>query len=108
MAGSGGHAWPAARTVADAKPQNIKECLRTIKLDSQAILDHMDRHQVKTNGHIPRLFKNIVQWCDVALEMPGDGSVDEVNTKVDRILSLLASANGSIIYWSHAGMSSAV
>jgi hypothetical protein len=87
MAGGVGASWPAPRAVADANPQNIKECLRAIKINSEAIIGYIDQYATKTNTHIPKTFKNIVNWCEFALEMPGDASIDEVNTKFNRILS---------------------
>ena len=87
MAGGVGASWPAPRAVADANPQNMKECLRAIKINSEAIIGYIDQYATKTNTHIPKTFKNIVNWCEFALEMPGDASIDEVNTKFNRILS---------------------
>jgi hypothetical protein len=87
MVGGAGASWPAPIAVSDTNPQNIKQCLRTIKLDSEAMIDYINSHAAKTDAHITRMFKNIASWSAAALEMPGDASVDEVNTKIDRLLS---------------------
>lgn len=42
------------------------------------------------------MFKIIVKWREFALEMPGDASVDQVNTKADRILSRMESLHQDV------------
>jgi hypothetical protein len=96
MAGGAGASWPAPMAVADTNPQNIKQCLRTIKLDSKAMIDYINSHAAKTDTHITRMFKNIASWSAAALEMPGDALVDEVNTKVDCLLSRMENLHQDI------------
>jgi hypothetical protein len=69
MAGGASDSWPFPRGVTDVKPKNIKECLRAIKLNSEAVLIHMNSNNVKANGNIKKLFDNIVQWCNVGMEI---------------------------------------
>jgi hypothetical protein len=87
MARGVGASWPAPRAVANANPQNIKECLRAIKINSEAIIGYINQYAAKTNTYIPKIFKNITNWCKFALEIPGNISIDKVNTKLDQILS---------------------
>jgi hypothetical protein len=49
-----------------SKPQ-IKECLRTITLNSEAILDYMKSANIMANIHTARLFNNTIKSCEFIL-----------------------------------------
>jgi hypothetical protein len=57
MARGESNAWPVPRAVSNMRPQNIEDCLRTIKLNSQALLDYMISNNVKANSNFTKFFK---------------------------------------------------
>jgi hypothetical protein len=86
MPGGGGNAWPALEGAPGERPQNPKQCLKNMKLNSERLLTHMKQSGQGMNKKISEALEIVLTYSDYLLGIPLDASLEGINTKFERLL----------------------
>jgi hypothetical protein len=86
MPGSGRNAWPALEGTPREQPQNPKQCLKNMKLNSERLLTHMKQSGQRINKKISEALEIVLTYSDYLLGIPLNALLEGINTKFEHLL----------------------
>jgi hypothetical protein len=86
MPGGGGNAWPALEGAPREQPQNPKQCLKNMKLNSERLLAHMKQSGQRMNKKISEALEIVLTYSDYLLGIPLNALLEGINTKFECLL----------------------
>jgi hypothetical protein len=86
MPGGGRNVWPALEGTPGEWPQNPKQCLKNIKLNSKQLLTHMKQSGQRINKKISEALEIMLTYSDYLLGIPLNALLEGINTKFKCLL----------------------
>jgi hypothetical protein len=86
MPGGGGNTWPALEGAPGERPQNPKQCLKNMKLNSEWLLTHIKQSRQRMNKKISEALEIVLTYSDYLLGIPLNALLEGINTKFECLL----------------------